>query len=86
VSVLIESYDDPEPASSATPYADPLDVVVPVPVILFCPSCHARHIDTGKWADKVHHTHACQACGFTWRPAVVPTVGVEFLPGFKDAQ
>lgn len=28
-------------------------------------------------------THACQECGFLWAPAVVPTVGVRFLPGCK---
>jgi len=57
----------------------------PVPIILFCPSCNARHIDEGTFATKPHHTHSCQYCGFTWRPAVAPTVGVRFLPGFKDA-
>jgi len=55
-----------------------------VPMILQCPQCHARHIDRGEFATKPHHTHACQSCGFCWRPAVVDTVGVEFLPGFKD--
>ena len=58
--------------------------VVPIPMILTCPSCNARHIDTGKFATKPHHTHACQSCGTCWRPAVIPTVGVRFLPGFKD--
>ena len=24
------------------------------------------------------------AAGLTWRPSVVPTVGVQFLPGFKN--
>lgn len=43
-----------------------------------------RHIDVGEFATKPHHTHACQHCGMTWRPAVVDTVGVRFLPGFKD--
>lgn len=56
----------------------------PVPMILTCPSCSARHIDVA-FASKVHHTHACQNCGMCWRPAVVPTVGVQFLPGFHDA-
>lgn len=56
----------------------------PVPMILFCPMCTARHIDEGDFATKSHHAHSCQACGFTWRPAVVPTVGVLFLPGFKS--
>lgn len=55
----------------------------PVPLILCCPMCGARHIDEDEFAIKAHHTHSCQSCGFTWRPAVVPTVGVQFLPGFK---
>ncbi len=29
-------------------------------------------------------THVCQSCGMVWRPAVVPTVGVRFLPGLKN--
>ncbi len=56
----------------------------PVALILWCPSCDMRHIDAGIWTSKPHHTHACQHCGNVWRPAVVPTVGVQFLPGFKD--
>lgn len=56
----------------------------PVPMILYCPMCTERHIDQGEFETKVHHTHSCQSCGHTWRPAVVPTVGVMFLPGFKD--
>jgi len=57
---------------------------IPVPMILFCPMCHERHVDAGEFATKPHHTHACQSCGFVWRPAVVPTVGVQFLPGYRD--
>lgn len=58
----------------------------PIPLIITCPAptCGARHIDEGEWAIRVHHTHSCQKCGMTWRPAVVPTVGVRFLPGFKN--
>lgn len=55
----------------------------PIPMLLWCPECGARHIDVALY-DKPHHTHACQDCGMCWRPAVVPTVGVSFLPGFKD--
>jgi hypothetical protein len=55
-----------------------------IPMIMQCPQCRARHIDTGEFAYKPHHTHACQKCGFCWRPALVPTKGVRFLPGFKD--
>lgn len=55
-----------------------------IPMIMYCPQCAIRHIDTGVFANKPHHTHACQHCGNVWRPAIVPTVGVQFLPGFQD--
>ncbi len=60
------------------------ELTKPIPLILTCPICGARHIDKGEFAIKVHHTHSCQRCGMTWRPAIVATVGVQFLPGFKD--
>ena len=56
----------------------------PVPMLLVCPACGERHIDVGDFATRPHHTHACQTCGTCWRPAVADTVGVQFLPGFKD--
>jgi hypothetical protein len=56
----------------------------PIPMLLWCPACGSRHYDVGEFATRPHHTHACQTCGMVWRPAVVPTVGVEFLPGFKN--
>lgn len=56
---------------------------LPVPMILTCPSCSNRHVDIAL-AEKPHHTHACQSCGFVWRPALCATIGVQFLPGFKD--
>lgn len=62
------------------------ELSAPIPMILHCPECSYRHVDKGEFAAlKAHHTHACQACGMVWRPAVVPTVGVQFLPGFKDS-
>jgi len=42
-------------------------------------------VDQGEFATRPHRDHACQACGFVWRPALVNTVGVQFLPGYKDA-
>lgn len=57
---------------------------LPIPMRLPCPECGEVHIDEGEFATKPHHTHACQHCGMVWRPAVVPTVGVRFLPGFKN--
>lgn len=70
---------------------------VPIPMRLECPGtvervpghpekCGVLHIDEGEFATKPHHTHSCQSCGHTWRQAVVPTVGVRFLPGFKNAE
>ena len=52
-----------------------------IPIRLPCPDCGVLHIDTDM---KPHHTHACQNCGNIWRPATVNTVGVQFLPGFKN--
>lgn len=57
----------------------------PIAMRLHCPSCGELHIDEGEFATKEHHTHACQYCGMVWRPALVATVGVRFLPGFKNA-
>lgn len=57
----------------------------PIQMLLWCPLCHARHIDDGAFKTKPHRDHSCQACGLTWRPAKVPTVGVQFLEGYKDA-
>jgi predicted RNA-binding Zn-ribbon protein involved in translation (DUF1610 family) len=56
----------------------------PIAMRLLCPSCGELHVDEGAFATKAHHTHACQACGNVWRPAIVATVGVRFLPGFKN--
>lgn len=66
--------------------AKQIDAQPPIPMLLTCPqpNCGARHIDRGDFATKPHHTHTCQACGHTWRPAKVHTVGVDFLPGFHD--
>ena len=69
----------------------------PIPMRLTCPGtvsredgkqypCGALHVDEGEFAKKIHHTHSCQICGHTWRPAVVNTVGVRFLPGFKNEE
>jgi uncharacterized Zn finger protein len=55
-------------------------------MLLWCPACGERHIDSGEFATKAHHTHACQHCGMVWRPAIVATSGVEFLPGFRNTK
>lgn len=84
---LTTYYGDPEYQITECQLGEPREVFkgrYPIPMILHCPKCSARHIDAGDFATKPHHTHACQSCGFVWRPAVVDTVGVQFLPGFKD--
>jgi hypothetical protein len=58
---------------------------VPTAMFLTCPVCGGRHIDTGRFATHPHATHSCQHCGCTWRPAVEPTCGVQYLPGFVNA-
>jgi len=55
------------------------EVAEPIPMLLWCPLCHARHVDEPDSPN--HKTHACQKCGLLWRPCLLPTVGVEFLPG-----
>lgn len=59
-------------------------IMTPIPMILTCPSCGKRHIDEAPFDTKHHHTHACQGCGIVWRPAIEFTVGVQFLPGYKN--
>lgn len=61
-----------------------LRLQAPIPMRLPCPCCHAIHVDEPPFDQQPHHTHACQECGNVWRPALQPTVGVRFLPGFKN--
>ena len=56
----------------------------PIQMLIHCPICAHRHIDEDKWATRPHHTHACQHCGHVWRPCVQQTVGVKYLPGYKN--
>lgn len=67
----------------------------PMKQIIFCPltaacecgrprMCGARHLDEGEFADKPHHTHSCQTCGGSFRLQREHTVGVAFIPGFKN--
>lgn len=66
----------------------------PIDMVLYCPRCHLQHIDapemnppsqtsfealTWKWDNPPHRSHLCHACGFIWRPADVPTNGVQAI-------
>lgn len=66
--------------------ASPEEPTPTIPMLLHCPLCNERHIDEGEFETKPHHTHACQECGHVWRPALGCTVGVRFLPGFKNRE
>lgn len=76
--LVVRDFSAPPVPSPAAPPTQ-----APVPMLLHCPECGERHVDDGEFATKLHHTHACQSCGMAWRPAIVPTIGVKFLPGFK---
>lgn len=50
-----------------------------IPMTLWCPKCWTKHVDEGEFSTKPHKTHECRACGLQWRPANVPTCGVDYL-------
>lgn len=77
----IADNDEPPPPRKALPVTTS---DTPIPMLIWCSQCRERHVDIGEFATKPHHTHACQRCGNVWRPALVATVGVRFLPGFKN--
>jgi hypothetical protein len=72
----------PRPAAAA---------LKPVDMILHCPACLHQHIDARDppysaelddveaWTNPIHRSHLCGFCGFVWRPADVPTNGVETI-------
>ena len=43
-----------------------------------------KDADEGVMARRPHRTHACQTGGMQWKPALVATAGVQFLPGCRD--
>jgi hypothetical protein len=85
IVAFAEKHDFDIPRMSAALRPDgKIVAALPIPIRLPCPMCHELHVDTGRFATHLHHTHACQFCGHVWRPAIVCTVGVRFLPGFRD--
>lgn len=68
-------YDTSEPQAT---------ICAPLDLLLYCPSCHLQHIDapdarTPDWTNPPHKSHLCHGCGCIWRPADVPTNGVESI-------
>lgn len=53
----------------------------PIDMILRCPRCQMQHVDApGEgWTNPPHRSHFCAGCGAVWRPADVPTYGVQAL-------
>lgn len=52
----------------------------PIDMVLFCPHCGMQHVDAANaadWSNPPHRSHLCARCNFIWRPADVPTNGVE---------
>ena len=67
--------------------------VAPIDMILYCPNCGVKHVDRADmpedgadwkdpeiaWTNPPHRSHLCHGCGCIWRPADVPTNGVESI-------
>lgn len=55
----------------------------PVDMVLYCPECFEQHIDRPQpekgWDNPPHRSHECQICEHVWRPADIPTNGVESI-------
>ena len=55
----------------------------PIDMVLYCPECFEQHIDKPQpekgWDNPPHRSHECQVCEHVWRPADVPTNGVEAI-------
>lgn len=72
-------------------YGDPLPPPKPIDMVLYCPACGTQHIDApdkpdllnrplvnlDRWTNPPHRSHLCSSCGYIWRPADVPTNGVQ---------
>lgn len=69
-------------------------LAAPIDMLLYCPNCGVRHVDAPEphlgpsidgsgdmplWTNPPHRSHLCHSCGCIWRPADVPTNGVEAI-------
>lgn len=70
--------------ATPTPQAD--SQPAPIDMVLHCPACGLQHIDAPDawrpgsdplWDNPPHRSHLCHGCGHIWRPADVPTNGME---------
>lgn len=62
---------------------DEVEPQTPVDMILICPGCGGQHIDAPDpavgWTNPPHKSHLCVVCKLVWRPADVPTNGVQSI-------
>jgi hypothetical protein len=60
-------------------------VAAPLQALLFCPFCHAQHVDEGVWSSRAHHTHLCAKCRGVWRvePYVIGVRRVKVDPAVR---
>ncbi|HYE39916.1 MAG TPA: hypothetical protein VEB23_08290, partial [Ramlibacter sp.] len=74
--------DGPLPAIDRSIAADTIDALLdePLPLVLYCQACGKQHVDAPEpetgWTNPPHRSHKCAGCGWIWRPADFPTVGV----------
>jgi hypothetical protein len=61
----------------------------PLPMVLHCPKCGTQHVDApepeNNWTNPPHKSHLCHNCKTVWRPADVPTNGVQSVATRGDA-
>jgi hypothetical protein len=82
-SVRWAGYDDNATAGSlwaAFLKGHTVAMEAPIDMLLYCPHCAEQHVDLPQpekgWDNPPHRSHECQACGWVWRPADMPTNGV----------
>lgn len=70
---------------TARGYESHIDVmqVFPLDMVLYCPACGHQHVDAPEpetgWRNPVHKSHRCGECLTVWRPADMPTNGVQAI-------
>ncbi len=80
---LAKSWSAPQPPAAAP---------APIDMVLHCPQCGMQHVDAPEdaecdgevvhsfgWSNPPHRSHLCHGCGHIWRPADVPTNGVQAI-------
>lgn len=64
--IVMAMGDGTHPRGNAFIVTATLGAAVIPRIPLHCPKCVRQHIDQGKFAERPHHTHQCEFCGFRW--------------------